>query len=70
MEDWWTVNSMLVSWMLNAIEPNLRLTMSISYMEIAKDVWDDINESFYITTNKGNELYNSSNAGPHFEDTN
>lgn len=33
-EDWWTVNSMLVSWILNTIEPNLRST--ISYMEVAK----------------------------------
>ena len=23
MEDWWTIQSMLVSWILNTIEPNL-----------------------------------------------
>ena len=46
LEDWWTVNSMLVSWMLNTIEPTLRST--ITYMEIAKDLWEDIKERFSI----------------------
>ncbi|KZV52705.1 hypothetical protein F511_23168 [Dorcoceras hygrometricum] len=43
-EDWWTVNSMVVSWILNTIEPTLRST--ITFMEIAKDLWDDIKERF------------------------
>ncbi|KAK4416144.1 hypothetical protein Salat_2721800 [Sesamum alatum] len=37
---------MLVSWMLNTIEPTLRST--ITYMEIAKDLWEDIKERFSI----------------------
>nr|KYP63605.1 hypothetical protein KK1_018184 [Cajanus cajan] len=47
MEDWWTVQSTLVSWILNTIEPNLRST--ISYMENARDLWEDIRERFSIT---------------------
>jgi len=39
MEDWWTVQSMVVSWILNTIEASLRST--ISYMENAKELWDD-----------------------------
>ena len=46
LEDWWTVNSMVVSWILNTIEPTLRST--ITYMEIAKDLWEDIRERFSI----------------------
>lgn len=44
MEDWWTVRSMLVSWTLNTVEPSLRSTMT--YMEDAKDSWEDIKERF------------------------
>ena len=46
LEDWWTVQSMLVSWILNTIEPSLRST--ISYVENAKDLWNDIRERFSI----------------------
>ncbi|KAJ8628491.1 hypothetical protein MRB53_021798 [Persea americana] len=46
LEDWWTVNSMLVSWIFNTIEPTLRST--ITHMEIAKDLWDDIKERFSV----------------------
>ena len=46
IEDWWTVNSMLVSWVFNTIEPRLRST--ISHMEIVKDLWDDISDRFSI----------------------
>ena len=31
LEDWWTINSVLVSWVFNTIEPTLQST--ISYME-------------------------------------
>lgn len=34
IEDWWTINSLLVSWIRNTIEPSLRST--ISHVEIAK----------------------------------
>ena len=46
LEDWWTVNSMVVSWILNTIEPTIRST--ITYIEIAKDLWEDIQERFSI----------------------
>ncbi|PNX77603.1 hypothetical protein L195_g033571 [Trifolium pratense] len=46
MEDWLTVQAMLVSWILNTIEPTLRTT--ISYFETAKELWDDIKERFSI----------------------
>lgn len=46
MEDWWTVQAMLVSWILNTVEPTLRTT--ISYLETAKELWDDIKERFSV----------------------
>lgn len=46
MEEWWTVQSMIVSWILNTIEPNLRST--VSYMENAPDLWKDIKERFPV----------------------
>ncbi|KAJ8639743.1 hypothetical protein MRB53_016437 [Persea americana] len=46
LEEWWIVNSMLVSWIFNTIEPTLRST--ITHMEIAKDLWDDIKERFSV----------------------
>lgn len=46
IEDWWTVNSMVVSWILNTIESNLRLM--ISYKEDAKELWDDIRDRFSV----------------------
>ena len=46
-EDWWTINSLLVSWIRNTIEPTLRST--ISHMELAQDLWNDIKDPFSIT---------------------
>ncbi|KAH9781145.1 retrovirus-related pol polyprotein from transposon RE1 [Citrus sinensis] len=46
LEDWWMVNSMLVSWIHNTIEPNLRST--VTYTEVAKLLWDDIKERFSV----------------------
>lgn len=46
LEDWWTNNSLLVSWIRNTIEPGLRMT--ISHMEVAKDLWEDIKERFSV----------------------
>ncbi|WVZ16525.1 hypothetical protein V8G54_009507 [Vigna mungo] len=36
MEDWWTVQSMLVSWIMNTIEPTL--CSIVTYAEIAKEI--------------------------------
>ncbi|KAF9677708.1 hypothetical protein SADUNF_Sadunf08G0135600 [Salix dunnii] len=52
-EDWWTINSLLVSWIRNTIEPTLRST--ISHVEIAHDLWNDIEDRSNITN------------GPHFQ---
>ncbi|KAJ0021463.1 hypothetical protein Pint_31254 [Pistacia integerrima] len=46
LEDWWTVNSMLVSWVFDTIEPSICST--ISYMENVKDLWEDIRQRFSI----------------------
>ncbi|XP_057418047.1 uncharacterized protein LOC130712224 [Lotus japonicus] len=46
MEDWWTVQSMLVSWIMNTIEPTLRST--VTYMENAKELWEDFRERFSV----------------------
>lgn len=46
IEDWWTVNSMIISWIFNTIEPSLRST--ISYRETAKELWDDIQQRFSV----------------------
>nr|GMC73275.1 retrovirus-related Pol polyprotein from transposon TNT 1-94 [Ipomoea batatas] len=45
-EDWWIVQSMLVSWIQNTVEPELRST--ILHMEDAKDLWNDIKERFSV----------------------
>ena len=42
LEDWWTINSMLVLWVFNTIEPTLRST--ISYMENVKELWEEIKQ--------------------------
>lgn len=47
IEDWRTVNSMIVSWIFNTIEPMLRST--ITYKENAKELWEDIEQRFSIT---------------------
>jgi hypothetical protein len=46
MDDWWTVQSMVVSWILTTIEASLRST--ISYTENAKELWDDIKECLSV----------------------
>ncbi|XP_072063916.1 uncharacterized protein [Arachis hypogaea] len=45
-EDWWIVQSMIVSWILNTIEPSLRAT--VAYAENPKTLWEDIKERFSV----------------------
>jgi len=45
-EDWWTVQSMIVSWILNTIEPTLRST--VAYVEDAQTLWKEIEERFSV----------------------
>lgn len=47
IEDWWTVQSMLITWIMNTIEPSLRST--VLYFDTAKELWDDVRERFSIT---------------------
>ncbi|KAF7836829.1 auxin response factor 19-like isoform X1 [Senna tora] len=47
LEDWWTINSLLVSWIRNTIEPGLR--SSISHREVARDLWNHLKERFSVT---------------------
>jgi len=42
LEDWWTNNSLLVSWIMNTIEPKMCSTML--HMEVAKDLWTNVKE--------------------------
>ncbi|XP_068466252.1 uncharacterized protein [Phaseolus vulgaris] len=46
LEDWWTVQSMIVSWILNTIEPSLRSI--VAYAETAHNLWEDIKERFSV----------------------
>ncbi|CAL9224790.1 unnamed protein product [Arabidopsis halleri] len=48
IEDWWTINSLLVSWIRNSIDPSLR--RDISHFEIAMELWDDIAEQYGIVS--------------------
>ncbi|GJU64569.1 retrovirus-related pol polyprotein from transposon RE2 [Tanacetum coccineum] len=50
VEDWWMINSMIVSWIFNTIEPTLR--SQISYVELAKDLWDDLKQRSYGTNSQ------------------
>ncbi|XP_074289167.1 uncharacterized protein LOC141614309 [Silene latifolia] len=46
IEDWYMVNAMIVNWIFNTIEPGLGST--ISYIEEAKQLWDDIEQRFSL----------------------
>ncbi|CAH9146646.1 unnamed protein product [Cuscuta epithymum] len=46
LDEWWTVNSMIVAWIFNTIDPALRT--SISYRDVARDLWEDIKERFSV----------------------
>lgn len=46
IEDWWSVNSMLVAWIFQSIEPSLRST--ITYSETVKELWDELRQRFSI----------------------
>ncbi|CAM8954310.1 unnamed protein product [Rhodiola kirilowii] len=46
LEDWYMVNSMLVSWIVQSIDPSLR--SSITYFDSVKDLWDDLRQRFSI----------------------
>lgn len=45
-DDWASVNSMLVAWVLQSIETSFN--SSITYYESVKSLWDDFKQRFYI----------------------
>ncbi|KAK9713121.1 hypothetical protein RND81_06G004300 [Saponaria officinalis] len=46
LEDWYMVNAMIVNWIFNTTEP--RLGSSITYVEDAKELWNDIEQRFSV----------------------
>lgn len=46
MEYWWTVQSMIVSWILNTVETSMRSTISYTYT--TKEMWEYIKERFSV----------------------
>lgn len=47
LEDWWTIQALLVSWSKMTIDPPLR--SSISHQDVAKDLWDHLKKRFSVT---------------------
>ncbi|EPS58738.1 hypothetical protein M569_16075, partial [Genlisea aurea] len=47
VDDWEQLNSLLVAWIFNTIEPNLRSTIMIS--DLVKPLWDDLRDRFGIS---------------------
>lgn len=46
LEDWWTIQALLVSWIKMTIEPTLRST--ISHREVAQDLWEHLKRRFSV----------------------
>lgn len=46
-EDWLTIHSMLVSWLMHTIDPEVRST--ISFYDDAKILWDELKTRFSVT---------------------
>ncbi|CAA7036695.1 unnamed protein product [Microthlaspi erraticum] len=47
LDDWWTIQALLVSWIKMTIDPALR--SSISHRDVAKDLWDHLKKRFSVT---------------------
>ncbi|XP_010473846.1 PREDICTED: uncharacterized protein LOC104753269 [Camelina sativa] len=47
LEDWWTIQALLVSWIKMSIDPVLR--SNISHRDVAKDLWDHLKKRFSVT---------------------
>ncbi|XP_010550472.1 PREDICTED: uncharacterized protein LOC104821333 [Tarenaya hassleriana] len=47
-DDWETNNSLIVSWLKNTLEPNLR--SDVVHREFAKDLWDYLKRRFGVTS--------------------
>ncbi|CAN7024392.1 unnamed protein product [Brassica rapa subsp. trilocularis] len=46
LEDWWTIQALLVSWIRMTIEPNLR--SNISHKDVAQDLWEHLKRRFSV----------------------
>ncbi|CAA7013101.1 unnamed protein product [Microthlaspi erraticum] len=47
LEDWWTIQALLVSWIKMTIDPSIR--SNISHRDVAKDLWDHLKKRFSVT---------------------
>lgn len=47
LEDWWTIQALLVSWIRRTIDPVLH--SNISHQDVAKDLWDHLKKRFSVT---------------------
>ncbi|KAL9299401.1 putative retrotransposon gag domain, retrotransposon Copia-like protein [Arabidopsis thaliana] len=47
LDDWWTIQALLVSWIKMSIDSSLR--SSISHRDVAKDLWDNLKKRFSVT---------------------
>lgn len=46
LEDWWTIQALLVSWIKMTIDPMLRST--ISHKDVAQDLWEHLKKHFSV----------------------
>jgi len=46
LEDWWTIQALLVSWIKMSIDSNLK--SNISHRDVAKDLWDHLKKRFSV----------------------
>lgn len=46
IEDWFTIHSMLISWLMNTIDPEVKST--ISFYDDAKLLWDELKARFSV----------------------
>ncbi|CAH9063368.1 unnamed protein product [Cuscuta epithymum] len=46
LDDWYSVNSMLVGWLMSSIDPAVR--SNVAYMDSVHDLWDDLKVRFDV----------------------
>ena len=46
LEDWFSINALLVAWILNTIESSLCST--VAYVENARDLWEELKQRFSV----------------------
>jgi len=53
LEDWLTINALLVSWMKMTIDP--ALLTNISHRDVARDLWEHIRKRFSVSSGPKNQ---------------